>query len=195
MIVIKKNENDTVQILFVNIDSNEHGGNLPVPLPQEGSSSEMYPTIYSVPPPSNLFVSFDWYLLGRPRLPSNVPFRIIVQTYRMVMVGTIIDEGASVSILSFSWKVLGSPSLFPEMWNLTGFDKGTSRPLGILPNLPITLRRKIVHLNVMVVQGPLDYNLLLGRDYIYSMGAIISSLFRVMCFPHEGRVVHLVDHL
>ncbi len=47
----------------------------------------------------------------------------------------------------------------------------------------------------MVVQGPLDYNLLLGRDYIYSMGAIVSSLFRVMCFPHEGRVVQLVDQL
>lgn len=47
----------------------------------------------------------------------------------------------------------------------------------------------------MVVQGPLDYNLLLGRDYIYSMGAIVSSLFQVMCFPHEGRVVQLIDQL
>ncbi len=35
------------------------------------------------------------------------------KTYRMVMVGTIIDEGASVSILSStSWKALGSPSFF-----------------------------------------------------------------------------------
>jgi len=81
----------------------------------------------------------------------------------MVMAGTIIDEGASASILSsIAWKVLGLPSLLPEMRNLTDFDKGTSRPLGILPNVPITLREKIVHINVMVVQGPLDYNLLLG---------------------------------
>jgi len=36
--VTKKNENDTVQIIFVNIDFDEHGGNLPIPLPQEGSS-------------------------------------------------------------------------------------------------------------------------------------------------------------
>jgi len=114
----------------------------------------------------------------------------------MVMAGTIIDEGASVSILSSTtWKALGSPSLLPEMRNLTGFDKGTSRPLGILPNVPITFRRKTVQMNVMVVQGPLDYNLLLGRDYIYCMEAIVSSLFRVMCFPHEGRVVRLVDQL
>ena len=112
------------------------------------------------------------------------------------MVGTIIDEGASLSILSSTtWKALGSPFLLPEMRNLTGFDKGTSRPLGILPNVPITLRRKTVHMNVMVVQGPLDYNLLLGCNYIYCMGAIISSLFRVMCFPHEGRMVKLVDQM
>jgi len=67
--------------------------------------------------------------------------------------------------------------------------------LGILPNLPITLRRKTIHLNVMVVQGPLAYNLFLRCDYIYSMGAIVSSLFRVMCFPHEGRMVQLIDQL
>ena len=114
----------------------------------------------------------------------------------MIMAGTIIDEGAFMSILSLtSWKVLGSPSLLPKIRNLSSFNKGTSRPLGILPNLPITLRRKIVHLNAMVVQGPLDYNLLLGRDYIYSMGAIVSSLFRVMCFLYEGRMVQLVDQL
>lgn len=106
------------------------------------------------------------------------------------MVSTIIDEGVSLSIVSpTSWKSLGSPLLLLEIRNLIGFDKGTSRPLGILPNLPITLRMKTVHLNVMVVQGPLDYTLLLGCDYIYSMGAIVSLLFRVKCFPHEGRVV------
>jgi len=192
----EQNEDSTVQILFVNADSNDQGNNIPIPLPQEGSSSESYPAVYSIPPPSNVVVSFDWNQLGRPRLPANVPFRIIVQIYRMVMSGTIIDEGASVSILSStSWKVLGSPTLLPEMRNLSGFDKGTSRPLGILPNVPVTLKGKTVHMNVMVVQGPLDYNLLLGRDYIYCMGAIVSTLFRVMCFPHEGRMVKLVDQL
>jgi hypothetical protein len=192
----EENKDDTIQILFINTDSDEHQGNAPIPLSQEGTSSGSYPAVYSVPPPSNLVVSFDWNQLGRPRLPASIPFRIIVQIYRMVMAGTIIDEGASVSILSsIAWKALGSPALLPEMRNLSGFDKGTSRPLGILPNVPVTLKGKTVHMNVMVVQGPLVYNLLLGRDYIYCMEAIVSSLFRVMCFPHEGRMVKLVDQL
>ena len=29
----QENENDTIQILLVNIESDEHGGNLPIPLP------------------------------------------------------------------------------------------------------------------------------------------------------------------
>ena len=76
---------------------------------------------------------------------------------------------------------------------MSGFNKGTNRLLGILSNLPIALTRKTIHLNMMVVQGPLDYNLLLGHDYIYSMGAIVSSLFQVMCFPYEGRMAKFID--
>ena len=47
---------------------------------------------------------------------------------------------------------------------------------------------------LMVVQGPLDFNILLGRDYVYVMGALVSSLFQVVCFPHEGRIV-TIDQL
>jgi hypothetical protein len=46
----------------------------------------------------------------------------------------------------------------------------------------------------MVVQDPLDFSLLLGRDYVYSMKAIVSTLFHVISFPHDGRVV-TVDQL
>ena len=46
----------------------------------------------------------------------------------------------------------------------------------------------------MVVRGPLDFNLLLGRDYVYAMKAVVSTLFRVMSFPHNGNIV-TVDQL
>ena len=110
----------------------------------------------------------------------------------MIMVGTIIDEGASMSILSSTtWKALGSPSLLPEKQNFSGFKKGTSLPLGILPKLPITLGGNTIYIDMLVVQGPFDFNLLLHCDYVYVMEALVSSLFRVMCFPHEGKIVQL----
>ena len=51
-----------------------------------------------------------------------------------------------------------------------------------------------MNIEVEVVDASLDYNLLLGRNWIYEMDAIASSLFRIVCFPHEGRIV-TVDQL
>jgi hypothetical protein len=48
---------------------------------------------------------------------------------------------------------------------------------------------KIVFIDVMVVQDTLDFALLLGWDYVYSMKAIVSTLFCVISFPHDGRIV------
>jgi hypothetical protein len=61
--------------------------------------------------------------------------------------------------------------------------------MGVLPQLPITLGGKIVLIDMMVIDSPLDFNMLLGRDYVYTMNAVVSSLFRVMCFPHNGNIV------
>jgi len=91
-IVTEESKDDTVHIIFIKIDSDEHQDNAPTPLSQEGTSSGSYPAVYAVPPPSNLVVSFDWNQLGRPWLPASIPFKIIVQIYRMVMAGTIIGD-------------------------------------------------------------------------------------------------------
>ena len=134
--------------------------------------------VSTVSPPSSLVTSFNWNRLVGCRLPSYVPFQIIVQVRNMIVSGTIIDEGASMSILSITtWEVIGSPLLVPITKNLLSFNTGTIQPLGILPHLPINLGGKIIYLNVMVVPGPLDYNLLVGHDYFYDMGAIVSTLF------------------
>jgi hypothetical protein len=67
-------------------------------------------------------------------------------------------------------------------------------PLGTLPQFPVTLGGKTVFIDVMVVQDPLNFSLLLGWDYVYAMKAIMSTLFRVISFPHDGRVV-TIDQL
>ena len=40
-----------------------------------------------------------------------------------------------------------------------------------------------------MVDAHLDYNLLLGRNWMYSMQAIASSLFQVVCFLFNGNIV------
>jgi len=51
-----------------------------------------------------------------------------------------------------------------------------------------------MEVKVEVVDAPLDYNLLLGHNWTYAMTTIVSSIFHVLCFPHEGNIV-TIDQL
>ena len=76
----------------------------------------------------------------------------------------------------------------PSIDQILAFNRIPTAPLGTLPYLPITLGGKTVCIDFMVVQGHLDFNFLLGRDYVYAMKVVVSTLFRVMHFPMTGRL-------
>jgi hypothetical protein len=78
--------------------------------------------------------------------------------------------------------------------NLLDFNRRTSQPLGTLPQFPITLGGKNFFVDVMVVQDPLDFDLILGKEYVYAMKAIVSTLFCVISFPHDERIM-TIDQL
>jgi hypothetical protein len=146
-------------------------------------------------PPSHRSVSFDWNSLVEPHLPSSTPFQIRVESYSKNIYQCIVDEGASASILSsLAWKAIGSPKLVSTPSQLLDFDRRPSESLGILPQFPITLGGNTVMVNMIVVNGPLDFNMLLGHDYVYAMNVVVSMLFRVMHFPHNGSIV-TIDQL
>lgn len=48
-----------------------------------------------------------------------------------------------------------------------------------------------MNIQVEIVDVNLDYNLFLDRNWIYEMNVIVSSLFCILCFLHEGRIVKL----
>jgi hypothetical protein len=153
------------------------------------------PLASRTPPTSPRMVSFDWNDLVEPHPPSSAPFQISVEVNSTNIYQCIVDEGASTSILSSSvWKVLGSLEIFSSSHELLAFDRFPSEYLGVLPQLPISLGGKIVLVDVIVVQGPLDFNMLLGHDYVYAMNIVVSTLFWVMHFPHNGRIV-TIDQL
>ena len=72
---------------------------------------------------------------------------------------------------------MGSPSLVLTSSQLPTFDKRASIALGILTQTPVTLGGKTVLVDFMVIEGPLDFNMLLGRDYVYAMQDVVSTFF------------------
>jgi hypothetical protein len=77
---------------------------------------------------------------------------------------------------------------------LLTFDRRPSEYLGILHQFPISLGGKTVLVDVIVVEVLLDFNMLLESDYVYSMNVVVSMLFLVMHFPHNGSIV-TIDRL
>ena len=49
-------------------------------------------------------------------------------------------------------------------------------------------------IGIEVINAQLDYNLLLGRSYMCTMRAVALTVFHLMMFPHEGKIV-TVDQL
>jgi hypothetical protein len=92
------------------------------------------------------------------------------------------------------WKAIGSPPLNESQNTLKAFNGSGFKPYGVLPSLPITLEGKTIQVEVEVFNTPLDYNILLGCSWINSMHAVVSTLFHVVRFPHQGKVV-TIDQL
>ena len=120
----------------------------------------------------------------QPLFPYYVSLLIHAECLNMIVKRTVIDEDVAASVMSLScWKGLGSPELSNSTTMLTAFDGRSFRLHGILPSLKVRLGGKTIAIEAEVVDAPLDYNLLLGRNWMYSMQAVASSVFRVVSFP------------
>jgi hypothetical protein len=89
----------------------------------------------------------------------------------------VVHEGSSTSILSsLAWKALYCPKIVSSTSELLDFDRKPSECLGIIPQLPITLGGKTVLVNLFVVSGLLEFNMLLGHDCLSYEGCGVYSL-------------------
>ena len=112
-------------------------------------------------------------------------FQIPVTIMENLIHRTIIDEGAITSVISIScWKALGSPPITPSPTILTSFNGHSFSPYRIFTALPIALSGKTVAIEVEVIDHPLEYNLLLGRNWTYAMKSSPSVVFRTIWFPY-----------
>ena len=108
------------------------------------SRQEEILSLSTKPSPSTEVISFDWSNITASRIHSSVPFQIVVNVTSRRILHTIVDEGASVSILSSTaWQALGSPYLVLATDQILAFNHRPTAPLGTLPYLPITLGGKM----------------------------------------------------
>ena len=131
----------------------------------------------------------------QPHLPYYVSLLVHVECMNNTIKRTMIDEETTTSVMSLScWKGLVSPTLSKSRTMLFALDRILFWPHFILPSLEVQLGGKTVAIEVEVVDAPLDYNILLGWNWMYSMQAVASSLFRVVCFPFNGKIV-MIDQM
>ena len=101
----------------------------------------------------------------KPRLPHQLDFQVITRLVGKKVFRTILDEGASTYVLSLScWKAIGSPKLVKSPTTLKSFEGRFFQPYGLMPTLSVELGGKTISIQVEVVDAPLDYNLLIGRN-------------------------------
>jgi hypothetical protein len=84
---------------------------------------------------------------------------------------------------------LGSLEPTPFAITLWAYDGHHLNPRAF-SKIPIELERKMVLIDIKVIDTPLDYNILLGCSYMYVMKVVASSMFENMIFPHNGKVTH-----
>jgi hypothetical protein len=150
-------------------------------------------------PSGSKFIKFD-VIDVKPRLPYHVAFQIHVGYSKYTIKHAVIDEGVATCVMSLIyWKSLGSLTLSQSLTMLNAFDGRSFHPDNILPSFPVQLGGKTVEVDVKVVDVPLDYNLLLGCNWTYSMTVVILFVFydcrRIVCIPRwedcDGRPIIL----
>lgn len=131
----------------------------------------------------------------KPPLSHQLAFQVQIFSKGKGIHITVINEGASTYIMSAScWLALGSSTLSLLLNSLKAFGGHTFIPKGCLDSYPINLYGKMVTMDIEVVNKKLEYNLLLGRIWMYAMMAIVSTIICLILFPLDGKVV-TVDQL
>jgi hypothetical protein len=130
----------------------------------------------------------------KPCLPYHVAFQIVVahptKYFTHNIFSTVVDEGTSTCGMSLvCWKAISQPifSLSPTL--LTSFYGHSFIPHGIIHSFLVQLEGNTMCIEVEVVDVSLHYNLLLGRSWTYAVHAMVATVFRLLLFRHEGRII------
>ena len=126
----------------------------------------------------------------KSRLPHQLAFHISSRVVGRKVHQTVLDEGALTSVFSIAFcRAIGSVEVMKLPTTLKYFDVRGLQPRGLFSALSVELGGKTVSIQVEVVDAPLDYNILLGRNWFYAMTVVASTVFKTLQFQHMGNIV------
>jgi hypothetical protein len=119
----------------------------------------------------------------KPHFSYHIAFKIVVsyptKYFTWNIFHTVVDEGASTCVMSLAcWNVVGQPILSLSPILLTSFNGHSFRQHGINPSFLMELGGKTMCVEFELVNAPLNYNIMLGRSWTYSMHAVVGTDFR-----------------
>jgi len=111
---------------------------------------------------NHLVFSLEYF---KTRLSHQLAFQIHTTICGKNIHRIVLDEGASTSIMSLScWRAIGSPEVRQSPTTLKAFNGRGFQPYTLIPSLDVELGGKTISIHVEIVDTPLDYNNLLGRN-------------------------------
>jgi hypothetical protein len=126
------------------------------------------------------------------RLSHQLTFQIQVMVGGRNIHNTILDKGSSTCFISLScWRAIGSPKLNQYPTTLKVFDGHGFHPHGVLQYFIVELKGKNASIYIEVVDALLYYNLFLGHNWLCAMIVVAYSVFRILQFPHQVKIVTL----
>ncbi|XP_059670857.1 uncharacterized protein LOC132316394 [Cornus florida] len=120
--------------------------------------------------------------LSRVQLPHEDPLVISLLVANCIIKRVLIDSGSNANIITkivFEQLEIPTSSIRPTSSPLMGFDGTRVDPLGVI-DLSVIAAKRTLKENFVLTEIHPSYNLIMGRDWIYRMRGVPSTLHQVM---------------
>ncbi|XP_059627286.1 uncharacterized protein LOC132270098 [Cornus florida] len=133
--------------------------------------------------------------LSRVQLPREDPLVINLLVANCLIKKVLVDLSSNANIITkavFEQLEITPSSVKPTSNTLLGFDGTKVYPIRVI-DLSVTVAKKILKKNAVLIEIHPSYNLIMGRGWIYRMNRVSSTLHQMMRYlsPDEKEVSNL----
>jgi hypothetical protein len=138
-------------------------------------------------------ISFSDKDLRDVQLPHSDPLVITLRIGNYDVKRVLIDQGSFVEVMYqelYENFGLGESDLANFTSPVFGFSGESTTPLG-KTTFPVLARSVNLQMEFIVIQAPSPYNAIMGRDWLYRMKAVPSTLHQKLRFPTKDGVMEV----